>query len=207
VIRLAIAAGSAVVRAGLEALARSDPEIELAGAYSDLAGVEALRPDVILAAVPFEDLPAAADGAPDGMVPPIVLLANDDHPGWTREAVRAGIRAVLPRDASQGEILAAVAAAANGLAVLDPRDLEGMLATPAKASLVSPPAQLAVLTAREIEVLRLMAEGKANKTIAWKLGISEHTAKFHAASILSKLNAASRAEAVAIGIRKGLVLL
>ncbi|HLI82326.1 MAG TPA: response regulator transcription factor [Bryobacteraceae bacterium] len=204
-IRLAIAAGSAVVRAGLEALARSDPEIELAGAYSDLAGVEALRPDVILAAVPFEDLPAAADA----IAPPIVFLANanGDHPGWTREAVRAGVRAVLPPDASQGEILAAVAAAANGLAVLDPRDLEGMLASPAVTSFVSPPAEPAVLTPREIEVLRLMAEGEPNKTIAWKLGISEHTAKFHAASILSKLNAASRAEAVAIGIRKGLILL
>jgi two-component system, NarL family, response regulator YdfI len=203
VIRLAIAARSAVVRAGLEALARSDPEIELAGAYSDLTGVEALRPDVVLAAVPFEDLPIAADG----FAPPVVLLANEDHPGWTREALRAGVRAVLPRDATQGEILAAVTAAANGLAVLDPRDLEGILATPATASLVSPPAEPSVLTPREIEVLRMMAEGEANKTIAWKLGISEHTAKFHAASILSKLNAASRAEAVAIGIRKGLILL
>jgi DNA-binding NarL/FixJ family response regulator len=207
VIRLAIAAGSAVVRAGLEALARSDPEIELAGAYPDLAGMEALRPDVILAALPFEDLPVGAEGGPDGMVPPVVLLANDDHPGWTREVLRAGVRAVLPRDASQGEILAAVSAAANGLAVLDPRDLEGMLATPAAAPMASAPAEQPALTPREIEVLRMMAEGEANKTIAWKLGISEHTAKFHVASILSKLNAASRAEAVAIGIRKGLILL
>jgi hypothetical protein len=52
-----------------------------------------------------------------------------------------------------------------------------------------------------------VAEGAANKTIAWKLGISEHTVKFHVASILTKLNAASRTEAVAIGIRRGLVLL
>lgn len=202
-IRLAIAAGSAVVRAGLEALARSDPEIELAGAYPDLAGVEALRPDVILAALPFEELPVAADG----IMPPVVLLANDDHPGWTREVLRAGVRAVLPQNASQGEILAAVTAAANGLAVLDPHDLEGMLATPAAAPLASAPAEQPALTPREIEVLRMMAEGEANKTIAWKLGISEHTAKFHVASILGKLNAASRAEAVAIGIRKGLILL
>jgi two-component system, NarL family, response regulator YdfI len=203
VIRLAISARSAVVRAGLEALARSDPEIELAGAYPDLASVEALRPDVILAALPFEDLPVAADG----ITPAVVLLANDDHPGWTREVLRAGVRAVLPRDASQGEILAAVTAAANGLVVLDPRDLEGMLTTPVAAPLAAAPAEQPPLTPREIEVLRMMAEGEANKTIAWKLGISEHTAKFHVASILSKLNAASRAEAVAIGLRKGLILL
>jgi DNA-binding CsgD family transcriptional regulator len=56
-------------------------------------------------------------------------------------------------------------------------------------------------------VLRLVAEGDANKEIAWKLGISEHTAKFHVASILGKLNAGSRTEAVTIGIRRGLVLI
>ena len=64
-----------------------------------------------------------------------------------------------------------------------------------------------LLTPREIEVLRMMAEGAANKAIAFRLHISEHTAKFHVASILSKLNASTRAEAVAIGIRKGLILI
>ena len=53
----------------------------------------------------------------------------------------------------------------------------------------------------------MMAEGAANKNIAWKLGISEHTVKFHVASILGKLNAASRTEAVTTGIRKGLILI
>jgi DNA-binding NarL/FixJ family response regulator len=63
------------------------------------------------------------------------------------------------------------------------------------------------LTARELEVLRMMADGAANKAIAWKLGISEHTVKFHVASILQKLHAGSRTEAVTVGIRQGLVLL
>ncbi len=77
------------------------------------------------------------------------------------------------------------------------------------ASNVSPAvaAETHTLTARELEVLRMMAEGAANKTIAWKLGISDHTVKFHVASILGKLNAASRTEAVTIGVRKGLILL
>ncbi|HSB14037.1 MAG TPA: LuxR C-terminal-related transcriptional regulator, partial [Bryobacteraceae bacterium] len=66
---------------------------------------------------------------------------------------------------------------------------------------------VSALTARELEVLRMMAEGAANKIIAWKLGISEHTVKFHVASILAKLGASSRTEAVTIGIRKGLILL
>jgi DNA-binding NarL/FixJ family response regulator len=64
-----------------------------------------------------------------------------------------------------------------------------------------------VLTPREIEVLRLMADGASNKIIAHKLGISDHTAKFHVTSILSKLNAGSRTEAVTLGVRKGLVYL
>ena len=153
---------------------------------------------MILAAASLEDLALPADG----FAPPVVLLATDSQPAWTRDALRAGVRAVLPRESSAGEILSAVAAAANGLAVLDPRDLEALLATPVVTVADSP-----VLTPRELEVLRMMAEGEANKKIAWKLGISEHTAKFHVASILTKLDAASRAEAVAIGIRKGMILL
>jgi DNA-binding NarL/FixJ family response regulator len=66
--------------------------------------------------------------------------------------------------------------------------------------------EAATLTARELEVLRMLAEGAANKTIAWKLEISEHTVKFHVAQILAKLNAGTRTEAVTVGIRKGLIL-
>ena len=86
--------------------------------------------------------------------------------------------------------------------MLDPHDLETLLAAP-----VTIATEVPVLTPRELEVLRMLAEGEANKTIAWKLGISEHTAKFHVASILTKLDAGSRAEAVAIGIRKGMIML
>jgi DNA-binding NarL/FixJ family response regulator len=62
------------------------------------------------------------------------------------------------------------------------------------------------LTAREVQVLRMIADGLGNKQIAWQLGISEHTVKFHVTSIMAKLHAASRTEAVAAGIRHGLVL-
>ena len=193
--RLAIAAESAVVRAGLESLAASHSGIELAGSYADVSGIETLRPDVVLAAVPLEDLsPGTAT----------VLLTNDPQPVWTQDAFRRGVRALLSRDASAEEILAAVEAAASGLAVIDPRELETLLAsnTPAQAS-----SEDRTLTARELEVLRMMAEGAANKTIAWKLGISDHTVKFHVAAILGKLHAASRTEAVTIGVRRGLIFL
>lgn len=197
-IRLLIAAPSAVVRAGLEALAGSDPEIELAGSFPDLSAVDALRPHVVLAALPVEQLAAPADGAG----PAVVLLSNEAQPAWTREALRLGLRAILPRDASANDVLAAVEAAARGMAVVDPHELEMLLPGGAAA-----PARVSqVLTPRELEVLHMMAEGAANKTIAWKLGISEHTVKFHVASILGKLHAGTRAEAVAIGMRKGLIL-
>ena len=198
-IRLLIAAPSAVVRAGLEALAASHPAIELAGSFPDLSSVEALRPDVVLAALPFEELSPPADG----FAPPVVLLSGESPPPWTRDMLRFGVRALLSRNASAAEVLVAVEAAASGLAVLDPSTLDSLL--PAAAATVS--ADSPVLTPRELEVLHMMAEGAANKTIAWKLNISEHTAKFHVASILGKLNAGSRAEAVAIGIRKGLILI
>lgn len=199
-IRLLIAAPSAVMRAGLEALAASSPGIEVAGSFPDLSAVEEVRPDVVLAAVRVEEISSPRDTP----MPPIVLLTAEGQPVWTADALRTGIRAVLPRDASAGEILAAVEAAASGLAVVDPHDLETMLAAIAPAPTAG---ETVALTARELEVLRMMAEGAANKTIAWKLNISEHTVKFHVASILSKLNAGSRTEAVTMGIRRGLVLL
>jgi NarL family two-component system response regulator YdfI len=200
VIRLLIAAPSAALRAGLEALAVSGLDAELVGSFPDLSAVESLHPDVVLSAVPWDEIPPATDGRG----PAFVLLADAAQPVWTREALRLGVRAVLPHNASAAEILAAVEAAANGLAVVDPRDLDGLLASaaPAVASHEAP-----ALTARELEVFRMMAEGAQNKAIAWRLKISEKTVHFHVAAILSKLNASNRTEAVSIGVRKGMILL
>ncbi|MGA2132016.1 MAG: response regulator transcription factor [Bryobacteraceae bacterium] len=205
--RLLIAAQSAIVRAGLESMGAAGPAIEVLGT-SDLAGIAAAidrhQPDVVLAAVesqreqPPEELLALAgrDGGPA-----IVVLAPDLQPAWTGEALRAGIRALLPGDLGPREILAAVEAAAAGLVVLHPQDLPQFVADrPVPAA----PAQ--TLSPREVQVLSMLAEGFGNKTIAWKLGISEHTAKFHVASILSKLNAGTRTEAVTLGIRRGLIM-
>jgi DNA-binding NarL/FixJ family response regulator len=194
-IRIAIAARSAVARAGLESLLASAPGLELVGSFADTAGLEALRPDVLL----------VAGNAPAAGIPS-VLLTNDDQPSWTADALRSGVRALLPRDASPAAILAAVDAAANDMALIDPQELESLLATPAAAQPVET-AAVATLTPRELEVLRMMADGAANKEIAWRLGISEHTVKFHVASILGKLDASSRTEAVARGLRSGLILI
>lgn len=192
--RVAIVASSAVMRAGLEALARSIPGLQVTGALPDYEGVETLRPDVIVTAEPWEDAPEAA----------IVALSNDGSAAWTAEAARHGVRAILPREASPEAIAAAVEAAVNDLALVNPRELEAWLGSAVPARAVSPEGGQP-LTGREAEVLRMLADGAANKVIAWKLGLSEHTVKFHVASILAKLGAATRTEAVTIGIRTGLV--
>jgi len=207
VTRLLIAAHSAIVRAGLESVSAQSPIVEVVGAAtmtSLAASIERHQPDVVLAAVeahhdaPPDDLIALAgrDGAPA-----FVLLAPDLQSSWTGDALRAGVRAVLPGDLGAREILAAVEAAAAGFAVLHPQDIPALVT---ERSL--PPANVRALTAREVQVLAMLAEGHGNKTIAWKLGISEHTAKFHVASILSKLNAGTRTEAVTLGIRSGIIL-
>lgn len=177
-IRVEVEAPDQGVRAGLEELMSSSPGLALADDDAD----------VLLAAMPLPDLSGGS---------PIVLIGE---PAWTVEALRLGVRAMLPPDAPSGEIVAAVHAAANGLAAVDPRELEGWLPR-------HPGRGTGPLTPREMEVLGMMAEGAANKTIAWKLNISEHTAKFHVASILGKLDAGTRAEAVAIGVKRGLILL
>ena len=136
---------------------------------------------------------------------PIVLL-TDAAPTASAQALQAGIRALLPSEISADQVAAALQAAAAGLVVLHPTEVPA--AVPAVAPASQPLAELAEpLTRREREVLQMLAAGLANKEIAARLNISDHTAKFHVAAILGKLGAATRTQAVALGIRRGLVLL
>jgi len=136
----------------------------------------------------------------------VVALLDATRPGLPSDLLRAGVRAILPTQITREQLLAALQAAIAGLIVLDSVRSPALFSEPAllSASLAEPTEPL---TPREREVLQMLAGGLANKEIAAKLSISDHTAKFHVASILGKLGAASRAEAVAIGIRRGLVLL
>jgi len=137
---------------------------------------------------------------------PIVVLVEAASPSAPAQALQGGIRAVLPREISTDQLAAALQAAAVGLVVLHSAEIPAAFPSGAPAS--QPLAELPEpLTRREREVLQMLAAGLANKEIAARLNISDHTAKFHVASILGKLGAASRTEAVALGIRRGLVLL
>ena len=124
-------------------------------------------------------------------------------PALVASGLRSRVRSILSTDANSSEITAAVCSAAAGLIAIQPAIFE-MLVTeprPAPAELEEP------LSPREIEVLGMLAEGLSNKAIAHRLGVSEHTVKFHVTSIMGKLNAGSRTDAVMQGIRRGLVMI
>jgi DNA-binding NarL/FixJ family response regulator len=138
----------------------------------------------------------------------VVLVDGADEED-SLDALYSGARAILPRSAGRNEIVVAVEAVTNGLAVL-PRELLRTLLNGASASEELPVGNdeiRARLTPRELEVLAAMADGASNKAIARQLGISFHTAKFHVAAILAKLNADSRTEAVTRAAQLGLVML
>jgi DNA-binding NarL/FixJ family response regulator len=126
---------------------------------------------------------------------PTVLLAADPG-GIARGAARLRIYSVLPSEVTTQQLVAAIAATVAGFAVTLPRSPSG----PADTMPIQED-----LTAREVEVLRLMARGHRNKQLAALLNISEHTAKFHVSSVLAKLGARTRTEAVTIGMTRGLV--
>jgi NarL family two-component system response regulator YdfI len=140
---------------------------------------------------------------------PVILLV-DNPARMTSGALPAGVRAVLPRNITPTEIVAAIEAVAAGLYVFHPSDIDSIpTLRPPQSETVPELGEPIVehLTPREIEVLQLLSAGLGNKEIAARLNISEHTAKFHVASIMGKLGAATRTEAVTLGIRHGLVMI
>ena len=206
--RVLIVARSAVERAGLEALLGADDAIEVAGAIAPGAeavarAIDRAGPDVVLVALDGDDEGLPAGLAGEGAHPAVVAVVDDALAAL--ELLRAGVRAVLPRRASAAEILAAVGATPAGLVVLHPDALDAF--GPAPAAPRAGPSTKEPLTPREREVLEMLAEGFGNKEIASRLGISDHTVKFHIASIFTKLDASTRTEAVTVGIRRGLIML
>lgn len=214
--RVLVAATSIIVRAGLETLITSSPALTVVGSSSGITGlaeqIEELQPDVVLLEwVIHDDEPVSETLLPLGDISSqiwaIVILVDEINSTWTSEALRSGIRAVLPREATAEEIIAAIEAVAAGLVVLHPDVVDFLLPAFPSTARTLPASPNQVLTPREVEVLGMLAEGLGNKTIARRLSISEHTVKFHVSSIFTKLNASSRTEAVTLGARLGLIML
>ena len=198
--RVLVVAAYPALRAGLLTLLASDATLDpIAAERSGLLGDTSTAPAAIVvdySAGEPEDALSIADGFP-GV--PLVLIGADpatDGPGLSGAPV-----AYLPSDIDARALAAAVRAAAAGLIVLDPT-VAGTTGVHAHARATDGGESL---TARELEVLFLVAEGFPNKAIARELGISEHTAKFHVGSLLGKLGAGSRTEAVTLATRRGVL--
>jgi DNA-binding NarL/FixJ family response regulator len=217
-----VSATSAVSRVGLEAILAREPLLVVVGGATTVTSlaeeIAEHEPDVLLVEFAGNDDDALAmlhvvSGHLDDGVrpsPSLVVLADDRDAATLVEAFGTAIRALLPRDARPREIVAAVGAAAAGLVAFTPEIFAVMrnTSTTAAPSRVARGADReAPLTPRELEVLRMIADGLGNKQIAARLAISEHTVKFHVGSVFAKTHASTRAEAVMIGARRGLIVL
>jgi len=212
VTRVLILARSPFTLAGLHAAVSADPRFEIVGQLSHSAetrsGLASVQEDVIL----FDSLEGDIDEFLTGSFKEhrtrrVVLLADDLTRSEAMRLVQSGVQAILPRDSSASEITSALEAVNEGLVTFSSDFLRMLLPSPLESGerefeYLSDP-----LTARETEVLSLLAGGAGNKEIAGRLRISEHTAKFHVSSILSKLGATTRTEAVSRGYRLGLILI
>lgn len=214
--KVIVLADSAVSQAGLEGLLKLSGEIdvvEVAPRSTPLIDwisfLETDAADVLLIEGQVEQslLQHLAELAIDDPVPAIIVLTRVTKQRELAQMLALGIRGILPYSTSPREIVAAIRAAAEGLSVFHSdfqHDLFDDRLSP--RSNIDEPA-LEPLTPREQEVLALLSQGFSNKAIAAHLHLSEHTIKFHMGAIFEKLNASSRTEAVAIGIRQGLIML
>jgi len=192
---------SAVRREWLSKAVSSEPETRIAGTAATFPFLQSLMSDTSadISLIDLQpEMPASTtrDWLEELLeVTSVVLLVPEPEPGVVNQIRRAGAGGVLQSNASSEQIVQAIKSVASGLMVFDR----------ALAPQSPDDEPLEQLTPRESEVLRLLADGLGNKEIAVKLSISEHTIKFHIHSILGKLGAASRTEAVTRGLRSGLI--
>ncbi len=209
-----VEASSPDLYAEIADLLRDHSRLRLIESAPDAAAGEESRrqPGVVVVAVDaggeaaFESSGWVAAGVP-------IILLVENSARRISQALPPGVRAILPRNVTPAEIAGAIEGVSAGLYVFHPSDADLVpMLRPREAPVAEVAPELAEplvepLTPREIEVLQLLSEGLGNKEIASRLNISEHTAKFHVASIMGKLGAMSRTEAVTLGIRRGLVMI
>jgi DNA-binding NarL/FixJ family response regulator len=211
-LRVLVIADQLLARAGLAALLADQSGIQVVGqvaADESLADdLDVYRPDALVwdfgwtAKTAQERLSALIDELEPEPLLPVLILVPDASAGDTAALLRsAAAGGLLPRDAPPEQLAAALNAIAQGLLVFDP----ALALLPSGEPVPDAPAPQ--LTPRELEVLHLLAEGLANKAIAQRLGISDHTVKFHVNALMSKLDAQSRTDAVVRATRLGLILL
>ena len=204
-IRVAVAATSALRRVGLESIVRSHLDFQLAGSFGSMASLASFSRGTELDVIVIDSdriLDLLQEPMSDAAI--VLLTAVSDARSISR-LLRNRFRAILSRDSDPDDIISAILAAHDGLVLLSAPAAESLAAVYDDRALEVETGLSEEITSRETEVLRMVAEGLVNKDIATRLGISEHTVKFHISSILDKFGASTRTEAVALGIRRGLI--
>jgi len=205
----------ALVRAGFRMILEAEADMEVVGEAADgreaVAEAKRLRPDVVLMDVRMPDvdgIEATRRLLGDGADAKVVMLTTFDMDEYVYDALRAGASGFLLKDVPPEQLVDGIRAVAKGDALLAPsvtrRVIEEFVRRP-PASVRTLPPGLEELTARELEVLKLIARGLANAEIATELFVSETTVKTHVAHVLMKLDLRDRVQAVVAAYESGLV--
>jgi len=212
VIRVLIADDQALVRTGFRLILSGEPGIEVVGEARD--GAEAatlaaeLAPDVVLMDVRMpgvDGIEATRRIVVDESSPRVLVLTTFDLDDIVYDALRAGASGFLLKDAPEERLLTAIQVVAEGGSLFAPSVTRRLIGEFSRRTPAAPPPALEELTARELEVLRLLAQGLSNAEIATRLVVSEHTVKTHVARILQKLDLRDRTQAVVLAYESGAV--
>lgn len=219
-IRVVIADDQRLVRTGFRVIIGAAPDLEVVGEAADGAeAVEqaiALQPDVVLMDIrmPRVDGLAATRTVLARTPSRVLILTTFDSDEYVYEALRVGASGFLLKDAPEEQLLGAIRSVAAGDALIDPavtrrligRFVGALAPAPAIAANTRVPVQVAGLTARELDVLRLLAAGLSNVEIAGRLVVEESTVKTHVGRVLTKLGLRDRVQAVVLAYETGLVV-
>ncbi|MBA3243629.1 MAG: response regulator transcription factor [Actinobacteria bacterium] len=213
-IRVLLVDDQRLVRSGFRMILGVEPDLEVVGEAGDgaeaVAAARELRPDVVLMDVRMPNVDGLeatrqlVDGSPDA--PRVLVLTTFDLDEYVYEALRAGASGFLLKDAPEDQLVAGIRIVADGGALFAPAVTRRLIEEFAQRGVptVAPPA-LDELTARELEVLKLLARGLSNGEIAAELVVSDHTVKTHVARVLAKLDLRDRTQAVIAAYESGLV--
>ncbi|MDK3258113.1 response regulator [Blastococcus capsensis] len=213
-VRVVVADDQPMVRAGLRSLLEGEDGVAVVGDARDgeeaLACIRRLEPDVVLMDIRMpvlDGLAATRRLVTGGSRTRVLVLTTFDLDEYVFDALRAGASGFLLKDATAEELLSAVRTIAAGEAVLAPSVTRRVIEAFGTAPRADPRLadRLAVLSPREVEVLRLLGRGRANAEIARDLVVSDATAKTHVSNVLTKLGLRDRVQAVIFAYESGLL--
>ena len=211
-IRVLLADDQSLVRAGFRMILKGEHDIEVVAEASDgaeaVAQARALHPDVALMDIRMpgmDGIEATRQITAEGGATRVLVLTTFDLDEYVYESLRAGASAFLLKDAKEQQLVAAIRIVADGGSLFAPSVTRRLIERFAETMHTPAPRELEELTAREREVLGLIARGLSNAEIADTLVVSEHTSKTHVASILQKLGLRNRVQAVVLAYETGLV--